>query len=473
MHTARQIPTILLLGLLLLLTACGPILRAQQTTRMQTDTKALFQKALSEFDRVGPKPASCGIGAASSPTGYVVAVAGWAEQAGLRLGDKIVAIGGTPVTSSEERAQALQQVPVGGPLVLGVTRQGQPVTLSLPCRYNPERYAAARRTLEAASRGDWDGCIAAVWEVRRLAGIVSYSTVVPEYDCARAKNPSMASPEGRNYASIYYELTRLRLRESLYVPGETENVRGMVLRAADELRKMGFPMYANDLEAQLREALAAQPVAPPQSGPPQAITRQGTAFAVRPDGTFLTAFHIIRDAKTLTVTCPGAGAFPAIVGGTASRTDLAILRADKPTSHYLSLAGPNTLRAGDHVFTVGFPATDLLGTEPKFTDGSVSALSGPGNEATLIQITVPIQPGNSGGPLLNDDGRVVGVVTSTAAVAAFLEGTGTLPQNVNWAVKSEYATPLFEAPITQAPATSRSEAVGQAMKAVCMIEAVR
>lgn len=462
-----------IIGSMMMLTACGPILRAQSTARMETDTKAVFQKALSELDRTAPRSVPCSIGAITSPTGYVVAEAGWAEQAGLRLGDRIVAISGTPVTSLQEIVQGLYQVPVGGPLVLGLTRQGQQVLLSLSCRYQPERYAAARRMYEAGSHGDWDRCIAAARETRRLAGFVAFATVLPEYECAGAKNPSMASLEGRNFASLYYELNRLRLHESRYVPGETENVRGTVLRVADDLRRMGFPTYANDLEAQLREALAARPVAPPPSGPPHAVTIQGTAFAVRPDGTFLTAFHIVTGAKTITVTCPDAGGFPATVTETARQTDLAMLRGGRPTPHYLSLAKANALRAGDHVFTVGFPATDLLGTEPKFTDGSVSALSGPGDEATLMQITVPIQPGNSGGPLLNEAGQVVGIVTSTAAVEAFLEGTGTLPQNVNWAVKSEYAAPLFEAPTTQAPATSRSEAVGQAMKAVCMIEAVR
>ena len=473
MHTARRIPTSLLLGLLLLLTACGPILRAQSTDRVQTDTRAVFQNALSEVDRIAPKPAPCGIGSAPSPTGYVVAMAGWAEQAGLRLGDKIVAIGSTPVTSSGEIVQALYQVPVGGPLLLRVTRQGQPVTLSLPCRYDPERHAALRRTLEAGSHGDWDGCIAAARETRRLAGFVTYATVILEHDCARAKNPLMTSGEGRNFATLHYEMARLRLRESCYVPGETENIRGTVLRFADDLRKFGFPTYANDLEAQLREALAAQSVAPPPSGPPQAITSQGTAFAVRPDGTFLTAFHIVKDAKTITVTCPGEGAFLATAACAARQTDLAIIRAGRPTPRYLSIARPKTLRVGDHVFTVGFPATNFLGTEPKFTDGSVSALSGPGEEATLIQITVPVQPGNSGGPLLNDEGQVVGVVTSTAAVQAFLEETGTLPQNINWSVKSEYATPLFELPDSQPSVTSRGEAVERAMKATCMIEAVR
>src|SRR5262245_34808783 len=95
----------------------------------------------------------------------------------------------------------------------------------------------------------------------------------------------------------------------------------------------------------------------------------------------------------------------------------------------MSFSKPRSVRVG--VFTVGFPATQILGSEAKFTDRSVSALSGLGGEATFLQVTVAVQPGNSGGPLVNNDGQVVGVVTSSAAVRSFLAETGTLPQNTS------------------------------------------
>ncbi len=132
-----------------------------------------------------------------------------------------------------------------------------------------------------------------------------------------------------------------------------------------------------------------------------------------------------------------------------------------------------SVRVGDSVFTIGFPAMNLLGEEAKFTDGSVSALSGPEGESSLMQITVPVQPGNSGGPLLNIEGHVVGVVTSSAAVSTFLKATGALPQNVNWAVKSEYAVPLIEEPPLQPKARDRREAVDRAVAATCRIETIR
>jgi hypothetical protein len=115
---------------------------------------------------------------------------------------------------------------------------------------------------------------------------------------------------------------------------------------------------------------------------------------------------------------------------------------------------------------------ELLGVEPKFTDGSVSALSGLGGERRVMQVTVPIQPGNSGGPLLTENGFVVGVITSTAAVKAFFEATGTLPQGINWAVKADLAIPLFDASdLPVAGEQTREKAIARAREAVCAVVA--
>jgi hypothetical protein len=129
----------------------------------------------------------------------------------------------------------------------------------LPCRHQPGLFRAERRTLEAASRGDWDGCIAAAREARQLAGFTAYLTLIREDACTRVKNPSMASPEGRDLASLHYELTRMLLRESQYVPGGTANVQGTVREMAEDLRKLGASAEANDVEAQLQTALAGMP----------------------------------------------------------------------------------------------------------------------------------------------------------------------------------------------------------------------
>ena len=201
----------------------------------------------------------------------------------------------------------------------------------------------------------------------------------------------------------------------------------------------------------------------------KAIT--GTCFAVNPNGTLLTAYHLVKDAKAIRVHLPGGTVTEARVQTTNAKKDLAILRIEPRTPYFLPLASGDSVRVGEQVFTMGYPLTDILGQEPKFTEGSISSLSGVGGEPSLMQISVPLQPGNSGGPLVNARGEAVGVVTSTAAVQAFFAVTGTLPQNVNWAVKADYARSLFDPPAVRAIAISREDAVAKVSKTLCMVEA--
>jgi S1-C subfamily serine protease len=199
----------------------------------------------------------------------------------------------------------------------------------------------------------------------------------------------------------------------------------------------------------------------------------GTGFVVRPDGVLVTAWHLVQAGGVITVTCPDQAPRMASPQEISQSHDVAVLNIPLSGLPYLSLAEPGSLRVGDPVFTIGFPVADLLGLDPKFTDGAVSALSGFGGNATLMQMTVPIQPGNSGGAVFTAEGEVVGVVVSSAAVHAFLTITGTLPQNLNWAVKAEYARPLFEPPPAQPRASTRRAAIDRALQASCLIEVRR
>ena len=203
---------------------------------------------------------------------------------------------------------------------------------------------------------------------------------------------------------------------------------------------------------------------------PVAKTTSGTCFAVNQNGSLLTAYHLVKDAKSISVHLTDGTTTDAKVQTFNAKRDLAILRIDLRTPHYLSLAPDESARVGERVFTMGYPAPDLLGQEPKFTEGSISALSGPGGEAGLLQVSVPVQPGNSGGPLINEHGRVIGVVSSTAGVQTFLSATGALPQNVNWAIKADYARALFDAPAPKSVPVSREETVKDVREALCMVE---
>jgi len=195
----------------------------------------------------------------------------------------------------------------------------------------------------------------------------------------------------------------------------------------------------------------------------------GTCFAVGPDGTLLTAQHVVEGAEGIRVQFADGRTAIASVEHTSAAIDLAVLRVPFATPTFIPLGRPHSLQVGDPIFTLGFPMTDLLGSEPKFTDGSVSSLTGIGGEGSLFQMSVPIQPGNSGGPVVNDRGEAVGIVTSTAAVQTFFDDTGALPQNVNWAVNADFARPLFAAPRPSLTPGSRREAIARARAAVCHV----
>lgn len=206
-------------------------------------------------------------------------------------------------------------------------------------------------------------------------------------------------------------------------------------------------------------------------GQPVAKEVTGTCFAVNQNGILLTAYHIIKDARDIRVHLADGTVTEAKVQTVNAKRDLAILRIEPRTPHFLPLAPGDSVQVGERVFTMGYPLTDMLGQDPKFTEGSISSLSGIGGEPSLMQISVPLQPGNSGGPLVNVRGEAVGVVTSTAAVQSFLAVAGTLPQNVNWAVKADYARSLFDAPTVRTVAISREDAVAKVTKTICMVEA--
>ena len=110
--------------------------------------------------------------------------------------------------------------------------------------------------------------------------------------------------------------------------------------------------------------------------------------------------------------------------------DLAILRTKNLISNYIYLGNDPDL--GENVFVAGFPYNfDTL----NFTSGAISALVGPEKNITQFQLTAPIQPGNSGGPILDEWGSLVGVTFARIDDLYILENSGTIPQNINYGIK--------------------------------------
>ncbi|WP_346353796.1 S1C family serine protease [Azotosporobacter soli] len=166
-----------------------------------------------------------------------------------------------------------------------------------------------------------------------------------------------------------------------------------------------------------------------------AASVSGSGFFVA-NGVAVTNYHVIKDAKKIEVLCSNGKKAAAVVVGIDMASDLALLKVGAVMEELpqLPLGNAKEIKEGMRIYAVGFPLSNVIGNTPKITDGIISSLNGFNGDIRQCQISAAIQPGNSGGPLLNERGEVVGVVTATLG-KNFADKAGILPQNVNFAVK--------------------------------------
>jgi S1-C subfamily serine protease len=465
-HFSRPLSVLMsLIFLTLYLSACAIVTGQMEASRVAEQA----QREIREGKRLLPEGSFCGSGLLAFPSGVIHTVLPYTAAAGLKPGDRIVAVNGTRGLNQEGRTHAIVSNPPGTRIVVTVDRQGSETEIAFVCEDGARYRDATMRILEAASRKDWMACKEAVQDYERIDGIRPAAILQAFLSCSEAQRLAQLRRPNFNDAGLVYEANRKGIEEARYDLGVLASIRGEMLSKVEWLRANGFQSFAQDLRAELDKPPTRQAEASPL--PPTRQTKsQGTCFAVTPDGGVLTAYHIVKDANEIWVTFATSQREKAAVEQSAMTVDIALLRINRKVESYLPLASTRSATAGQHVFTIGFPATQVLGFEPKFTDGSISALSGVRGEASFMQITVPIQPGNSGGPLMNDRGEVLGIITSTAAIAPFFASTGSLPQNVNWAIKADYAIPLMASQNIQL-APTREEAIKRGMSAVCLMEA--
>jgi S1-C subfamily serine protease len=192
--------------------------------------------------------------------------------------------------------------------------------------------------------------------------------------------------------------------------------------------------------AKLKKYIASLPLAAVSKQREQTGFTIGTGFFAAP-GYVVSAFHVVEGARKVSVVLRSGEVARAEVIGVDQANDIALLKVKRRVNP-LPMIPSNEVAVGDQVFTIGYPLIDIEGQEQKATFGRVNALSGTQDDVRFMQIDVPIQPGNSGGPLIDSRGRVVGIVERTLDPAALLKA-GTLPQNANYALKSDYVLPLM------------------------------
>ena len=180
----------------------------------------------------------------------------------------------------------------------------------------------------------------------------------------------------------------------------------------------------------------------PQQPKAEEHASYGTGFFVTGKGDVLTNYHVVKDCKRVVVSSQSNQNEGASVFAEDPANDLAVLRTS-----LLPTAVPafNTrVRVGDSIFVYGFPLAGLLATTGNFTTGTITATAGIGDNTSFFQISAPVQPGNSGGALIDEFGNVVGVVASKLNVLLVAKLTNDVPQNINFAIKSTVAVNFLE-----------------------------
>lgn len=179
----------------------------------------------------------------------------------------------------------------------------------------------------------------------------------------------------------------------------------------------------------------------------------GTGFLLDIVGYIITNFHVVENAENIKVVFTELNkSYPAVIKYKDENNDLALLQIDSALDlrallgelpYSIDFSG--NVNVGQDVFTLGYPLSNVLGSSnSKLSTGIINGLTGLNEDPRLYQISIPIQPGNSGSPLLNYDGEVIGVIVSTLNSIFFLQYQGIIPQNVNFAIKSNHIKNLID-----------------------------
>ena len=193
------------------------------------------------------------------------------------------------------------------------------------------------------------------------------------------------------------------------------------------------------------DKLAAAPAAPIDVPPLLRGDTSGSGIIITQEGHILTNQHVVQQCNALEVSGDERPPLRARLIATDEWRDLALLKVEQRYASAARLRADGAPRLGEGVAVVGFPLAGVLGSKPSVGFGHVSSTSGINDNPAQMQISVPIQRGNSGGPVFDQAGNVIGVVASKLDALKIAESLGDLPQNVNFAVRGEATRAFLDA----------------------------
>lgn len=168
----------------------------------------------------------------------------------------------------------------------------------------------------------------------------------------------------------------------------------------------------------------------------------GTGFYVSDDGHIITNYHVINGCSEVKVHAEGKSTTATILAKDSSN-DLALLKVSNKPPHVFAFSNANPYPL-QNIIVAGYPFGDAVSSSLKFTTGVISSLAGIGNNYSQMQIDAAIQPGNSGGPIIDEFGNIVGVAVAKLDVDKVYEDFGVIPENTNFGIKGSIAKILLE-----------------------------
>ena len=223
----------------------------------------------------------------------------------------------------------------------------------------------------------------------------------------------------------------------------------LAIELRDTLAEMLSPQQlaeAQELAAKIQYRIDHQTESQEQRSPisktEKKINGSGTGFLITRDGYILTCHHVIKDANEIKIAIEGNIYIAKLVRDDPNN-DLALLKING-SFQAIAFSSKRSAKMGQEVFTIGFPNPNLQGVSAKFTKGAINSLTGFQDDLRLYQISIPVQPGNSGGALLDDNGNILGVIVAQLNAKTTFKISGSLPQNVNYAIKSIYAQAMLD-----------------------------
>jgi S1-C subfamily serine protease len=331
------------------------------------------------------------------------------------------------------------------PEIFGQLKSG----LQFVVTVNQKRYAISLDGVEAATQRARE-CVRQYSDTARAPAQAPAQapTQPPAQASGGSPSTSATSSAAVPSASLVMAIQGLLARLG-YDPGPINGEVGLRTNMAiaafqKSLGERGDGLPSEGVRAKLEKVVAARAAASAPKPKEKALASTGTGFYISPD-TIVTNFHVVNGCAELRLHKSGGDLGTAQVLATSRADDLAALRTEASAKSFLRLRVGAPIKAAEPVLVFGYPLAEALSSAGNTTVGNVTALAGLGDDSRYIQISAAVQPGNSGGPAIDEAGRLMGVVVAKLNALAIARLTGDIPQNVNFAIKVGTLASFLEA----------------------------